>query len=177
MAIRSERAERSSLHARTRERSFLLALVMTTAKMIFFLVLLLGVSVTGLLVGVSKAWVETLPQLDLTAFDKQALTSFIYDRYGNKLTDYRGIENRVDAKYSEVPKYLIDAVISVEDARFRSHNGIDIRRIVGALVANLLDSKAEGGSTISQQVIKQTILSDEQTFKRKLQALTGCLTF
>ncbi|NLG26068.1 MAG: hypothetical protein GX558_11980 [Clostridiales bacterium] len=140
-----------------------------TAKMMFMLVLMLGITMTGLLVGVAKAWVETAPALDLSVFDAQAQTSFIYDKNGDLITTFKGTENRVDVSLSDVPKNLINAVIAIEDQRFYQHNGIDVRRIAGALLTNLLNGQMQGGSTITQQVIKQTILSDEQTYKRKLQ--------
>ena len=159
----------SAFKPRTRNRNFLLSVIMMTAKMLFVIVLLVGVVGTGLVVGVAKAWVETAPSLDLTQFDSTAQTSFIYDKYGNLITTVKGTENRIDVPLSQVPRNLINAVIAVEDQRFYSHNGIDVRRIVGAMVANLLNGNMQGGSTITQQLIKQTILTDEQTYKRKLQ--------
>lgn len=159
----------SIFKSQMRDKSFLLALVVMTFKMLLICLLLVAVAGTGLLVGVAKAWVETAPELDLTAFDKQAKTSFIYDKYGSLITDFKGTENRIDAKYSELPENLINAVIAIEDQRFYSHNGVDVKRIIGALVSNLSDSTAQGGSTITQQLIKQTMLSTDQNYKRKLQ--------
>ncbi|MFR8178330.1 MAG: transglycosylase domain-containing protein [Christensenellales bacterium] len=67
------------------------------------------------------------------------------------------------------PEMLQNAFIAVEDARFYEHNGVDVKRIVGALVANFTSGSTQGGSTITQQLIKQTVLSSEQSYKRKLQ--------
>jgi len=159
----------SAFKPRVRERSFILSVILATAKMLFFIVLLLGVAGTGLVVGVSKAWIETTPELDLSSFNNQANTSYIYDKNGGLICTYRGIENRQEVKISQMPQNLINAVIAVEDMRFYSHNGIDARRIVGATIGNLTGGKVQGGSTITQQVVKLTMLSDEQTFKRKLQ--------
>ncbi len=70
---------------------------------------------------------------------------------------------------SEMPTYLPQAFIAVEDKRFYSHNGIDYKRILGATARNLLSfSLKEGASTITQQLIKNTHLTGEKTFKRKL---------
>lgn len=154
---------------RTQDPNFLLSVVMTTAKMLFFVVLIIGVSGSGLLLGVAKAWIETAPALDLTAFDSTAKTSFIYDKYGELITDFKGTENRVDVSLDEVPEMLQNAVIAIEDARFETHNGVDIKRIMGAFVTNLLNGSMQGGSTITQQLIKQTMLTSDQTYKRKLQ--------
>jgi len=125
----------SAFKPRTRNGNFLFAVIMTTMKMLFIVVLILAVTGTGLLVGVAKAWIETAPALDLSSFNEQAKTSFIYDKYGNLITDFKGTENRIDASWNEIPKNLKNAVIAVEDQRFRTHNGVDIKRILGALVA------------------------------------------
>ena len=154
---------------RTRKPNFVLSVIMTTAKMLFVVALVIGVALSGLLVGVAKAWVETMPTLDLSAFDEQAQTSYIYDKNGDLITDFKGTENRVDAEYGELPQYLVDAVVAVEDQRFWTHNGVDLRRLFGVVVQNLSGDTTQGGSTITQQLIKLTILSYEQTYKRKLQ--------
>lgn len=159
----------SAFKSRTSEGNFLLSVAMTTVKMLFLVVLILGVSGTGLVLGIAKAWVETAPALDLTAFDKSAKTSYIYDKNGNLITDFRGSENRIEATLDEIPENLVKAVIAIEDQRFLTHNGVDIRRIFGALVANLLNNNMQGGSTITQQLIKKTMLTDDQNYKRKLQ--------
>ena len=70
----------------------------------------------------------------------------------------------------EISEVMQQAVISIEDRRFYEHNGIDLRRIGGAVVANLTDGfGAEGGSTITQQLVKQSFLSTDKKLKRKLQ--------
>ena len=155
---------------RTRETNFLLSVLMTTIRMLFVLVLLIGVSGTGLVVGIARAYVDTAPVLDLTLFDQQSQTSFIYDRDGNLITDFKGTENRIYASIDEMPEMLQNAFIAIEDSRFREHNGVDVKRIIGAFVYNVTGSgTTQGGSTITQQLIKQTILTTEQTYKRKIQ--------
>ena len=160
---------KSFFKPRHNDNNFVLAVGMTAAKMLLFVVLLLMVSGGGLLLGVAKAWIETAPELDLSVFNSQAQTSFIYDKYGTLVTEFSGTENRINVTLDEVPQNLIDAVIAVEDARFYEHNGVDVKRIVGAFVQNLLNNSMQGGSTITTQLIKLTMLSSEQTYKRKLQ--------
>ncbi len=160
---------KSPFKPRTKKPNFILSVILTTAKMMFVVALVVGVSLTGALVGVAKAWVETMPALDLSRFDEQAQTSYLYDKNGDLITDFKGTENRVDATYEELPKILINAVIASEDQRFWSHNGVDLRRLLGSIVSNLSSGGSQGGSTITQQLIKKTFLSDEQTYKRKLQ--------
>ncbi len=154
---------------RETDGNFLLSVVMMTAKMLFFVVLLLGVAGSGLLLGIAKAWVDTTPQLDLEAVHAASQTSFIYDKYGNLITEYKGNENRIDVSLGEVSPYIQRAVVAVEDARFYSHNGVDLRRIAAALVGNLSGGRRSGASTITCQLIKLKLLSTEQTYKRKMQ--------
>ncbi|MDO4546576.1 MAG: transglycosylase domain-containing protein [Clostridia bacterium] len=159
----------SMFKPRMREPNFLFSVIMTTAKMLFIVMLIIGVAGGGALMGVAKAWVETAPQLDLSAFDEQAKTSFIYDKYNNLITDFKGTENRIDAEWSEIPENLKNAVIAIEDKRFYTHNGVDVKRILGAFIGNLLNNDMQGGSTITQQLVKLTMLTSEQNYKRKLQ--------
>lgn len=170
MSRNSHKKRFSLFKPRTRETNFLLSVLMTTIRMLFILVLLIGVSGTGLVVGMAKAYVDTAPVLDLSQFDQQSQTSFIYDRNNNLITDFKGSENRIYASLSEMPDRLLNAFIAIEDSRFREHNGVDVKRIVGAFVYNFTGSgSTQGGSTITQQLIKQTILTSEQTYKRKIQ--------
>jgi penicillin-binding protein 1B len=68
-----------------------------------------------------------------------------------------------------VPRHLLDALFVVEDRRFRDHHGVDLRRLAGALIANLrARGVREGGSTITQQLVKNVFLSHERTVLRKL---------
>lgn len=74
--------------------------------------------------------------------------------------------------YDELPKNLINAFISVEDKRFFEHNGIDFRRIISASISNVKNlSLGEGASTITQQLIKNTHLTQDKTFSRKLKEI------
>lgn len=68
----------------------------------------------------------------------------------------------------EIPPYLIDAVYAVEDKRFEEHHGVDLRRVVGAMLANLRAGRiAQGASTLTQQLVKNFFLTPERTFRRK----------
>ncbi len=79
-------------------------------------------------------------------------------------------EQRELVRVEEVPRHLVDAVLAVEDQRFETHVGIDGRRIVGALLANLKAGQIrQGGSTLTQQLVKNFFLTPERTYRRKLQ--------
>lgn len=77
-------------------------------------------------------------------------------------------EDRVLVPYSEVPPFLVDALVAVEDRHFYQHWGIDLRGIGRALLANLRSGGiAQGGSTLTQQLVKNFFLTPERTFTRK----------
>jgi len=154
---------------RVRERNFALSILFTTLKLFFFALLVLGVTGIGAVLGLFEGYTNTVPELDISKIENQSQTSFIYDKDGTLITTYAGLENRTNATYEELPKYLVDAIVSIEDERFFHHNGIDLKRIAGAFLNNLTSSSTQGGSTITQQLIKMRVLSSEQTYKRKLQ--------
>ncbi|MBR5110336.1 MAG: transglycosylase domain-containing protein [Clostridia bacterium] len=161
--------KRTIFKPRTRKPSFLLAVAVNSFRMLILLVLIFMLAGAGAVVGIAKAYMETAPTLDLTAIDDQAQTSFIYDSSGNLITDYKGTENRIMVSIDTMPMTLRNAFVAVEDARFYTHNGIDVKRIVGAFISNFVTGGQQGGSTITQQLIKNTLLSSEQSYKRKIQ--------
>ncbi len=149
--------------------NFILTVLVNAVRIFGVLILVGGLALVGAVLGIAKGYMETAPTLDLAALDEQAQTSFIYDANGNLITEYKGIENRVMVSIQAMPTYLQQAFVAVEDARFYTHSGVDIKRIVGAFVSNLTSSSTQGGSTITQQLIKNTLLSSEQSYKRKIQ--------
>ncbi|WP_245602152.1 transglycosylase domain-containing protein [Peribacillus kribbensis] len=97
------------------------------------------------------------------------LSSKFYDRNGQFLHEY-GNQQRTKITYSQIPPVLEHAFIATEDSRFYSHHGVDIKRTAKAILANLTGGYgSQGGSTITQQVIKNSILTPEKTVKRKIQ--------
>ena len=97
-----------------------------------------------------------------------------------KAIDEKSIEDRVSTlrneafftEYDELPQYYIDAVISVEDHRFYSHNGIDYLSILRAIINNIKAGKPiEGGSSITQQVAKNLVFTQEKSIDRKIAEL------
>lgn len=161
--------KRTIFKPRSRKPSFALSVIVNSFRMLVLLVLILGLAGVGTVVGIARAYVDTAPTLDLAAIDDQAQTSFIYDADGNLITEYKGTENRVMVSIDTMPQMLQHAFVAVEDARFYTHSGIDIKRIIGSFVANYLTGSQQGGSTITQQLIKNTLLSSEKSYKRKIQ--------
>ena len=98
-------------------------------------------------------------------------SSKIYDNKNELIADL-GAERRVNAQSNEIPTDLVNAIVSIEDHRFFNHRGIDSIRIFGALLRNLRSNGLQGGSTLTQQLIKLTYFSTstaDQTIARKAQ--------
>lgn len=98
-------------------------------------------------------------------------TSKIYDRNNKLLYEIYADENRTPIKLSQIPKLVKDATIAVEDSEFLSHQGISIRGLLRALYHNLTTDSLEGGSTITQQLIRSALLTPEKTLMRKLKEI------
>ncbi|MCL2811797.1 MAG: PBP1A family penicillin-binding protein [Clostridia bacterium] len=97
-------------------------------------------------------------------------TTLLYDSNGELLTSVRAIENRTVIPLSSVPVHVRDAFLAAEDLRFYTHPGIDFVRIAGAMVSNFRSgSYIEGASTITQQLIKLSHLTEAKTMARKMQ--------
>lgn len=96
------------------------------------------------------------------------LTSNIYDRKGNLLYRLYDEQDRSLVSLDNIPTDLINATIAIEDQEFYDHNGISPRGIIRAAKKTLTEEKLEGGSTITQQLVKTTILSPERTIERKI---------
>ena len=98
-------------------------------------------------------------------------SSKIYDSKNELVADL-GAERRVNAQSNEIPTDLVNAIVSIEDHRFFNHRGIDSIRIFGAFLRNLRSNGLQGGSTLTQQLIKLTYFSTstaDQTIARKAQ--------
>ncbi len=137
-------------------------------------VLLLSLGITfALIVGGGAVTVAVMisdaPELKESNLQMPQSTR-IYDDDGKQVDTLFQEENRINVSIDEVPDVMKAAIISIEDKRFYDHNGIDWRRLLGAARSNIKNGwGAEGGSTLTQQVIKRTVLSPEKTLKRKVQ--------
>jgi penicillin-binding protein 1A len=95
--------------------------------------------------------------------------SVVLDREGRRIGIFRGFDETKEVSPSDVPQVLIDAVVAIEDQRFWDHDGVDYEGIARAARTNLeVGGIAQGGSTITQQYVKNVYLSGEQTIERKI---------
>lgn len=143
-----------------------------TAFRIIIISLIIGMfAVVGGGLGIFIGIIKSTPDPSTLDISPQGnYTSFVYDSEGNIIDSFEPAENREYAELKEIPLYLQQAVIATEDERFYYHNGIDIRGIFRAIVTNLKTGRlSEGASTITQQLIKNNILTSDKAFTRKIQ--------
>lgn len=104
--------------------------------------------------------------------NKMRVTRKILDREGNEIYRADGF-NRLKTDIDDLHEYTLNAFIAIEDARFYSHDGFDVRRIAAAAVKDILTFSAkEGASTITQQLVKNMWLTPEKTLSRKIKELS-----
>ena len=122
--------------------------------------------------GLVALWISTFQLPDLQSFDtrKTSQSTKIYDRTG-KILLYDVFENvkRTQVSFEEISRHIKNATVAIEDAEFYEHNGIKITSFIRAVFANIgTGSFSQGGSTITQQVIKNSLLTTEKRISRKI---------
>ena len=159
MGIRTRRARN---HAKTHAVGF-------GAAGVFGFIFLLIVTLVLSLGAIVSSWLEDLPDYQSADAYLVAEPTTLYDADGNEIAKYY-LQNRRSITMDQVPQWVIDATVDVEDIRFYQHNGVDPQGIVRAVFAHLAGG-SEGASTITQQLVRNTVLSDEQfdyTLSRKV---------
>ena len=96
------------------------------------------------------------------------LTTEFYDRNGTLLYRFHGDQDRSLVKLTKLPPTLIQATIAIEDKNFYQHPGVDVTAIARAIHANFTKGELQGASTITQQLVKNTLLTPEKTYSRKI---------
>jgi 1A family penicillin-binding protein len=157
-----------SFHLR-RLRKFVKNRIPRRAKIAFILgtALLIISSYTAFLL--TTAYMLPSPT-KLSSVDKPLTTEF-YDRQGKLLYRLYEGRNRTLVSLDEIPPYLIEATIATEDKNFYKHFGFDPVAVIRATYTNVVENRREGASTITQQLIKNSLLSPEKTFSRKFKEL------
>ncbi len=127
-----------------------------------------GILLLVLFTGILFAWyAKDLPRPDKVQ-RREGLSTVVLDRNGEKLYDIFEEANRIPAKWDEIPQYLKDATIAIEDKDFYRHQGLSTTGILRGLLACVFMRRCQGGSTLTQQLVKNALLSQERTLPRKM---------
>lgn len=137
-----------------------------SSKLKILLVLIL--SLLLLLGGLTFAFIQDLPSPRSLSTNELAVSTVIMDRNQVPLYEIYGDTNRSPLALEELPEHLIWATLSIEDKDFYKHWGFSVQGIIRALRSNLTGASLQGGSTITQQLVKVGLLSPERTWQRKV---------
>lgn len=148
-------------------------------KIIIILCLLLFVVGAGIIIAIFNSDQWNMTEKDLT-YDN--INTVMYDSDGNEIANMAGAERRKVVPLSEIPKYLQDAYISIEDERFEKHKGVDLKRTLAVTVKYILhkgNSSSGGGSTITQQTVKNFLNDKDDSglggIKRKIREMSRAI--
>ena len=144
--------------------------ILRIAKYVSICLLTLFITAVMLGGGIFLYYVSKAPALSESKL-VATTSSKIFDSKNELIADL-GSERRVNAQANEIPTDLVKAIVSIEDHRFFDHRGVDTIRIIGAFLRNLQNNSLQGGSTLTQQLIKLTYFStstSDQTISRKAQ--------
>ncbi|HEU0129784.1 MAG TPA: transglycosylase domain-containing protein [Mycobacteriales bacterium] len=129
----------------------------------------LRLAVAGAALAVTATGCIRAIPVDPSVLGGQAVTSTVYAADGSVLTTLHAEEDRRPLAFAEIPRVLVAAVVAAEDRRFYEHRGVDVRGVVRAAVANAESGETtQGGSTITQQLVKNTLVTPERTYQRKV---------
>jgi penicillin-binding protein 1A len=162
--IPRRRRQRKKKAVKSRSRAWL---VVKLFVVVVLLSLVAGLALAG---GAIYALSRDLPSLDDLQRNPLAVNTTIYDRTGKVLiAELHGGQNRVLVKKDKIPDVMKEATVAVEDERFYEHHGVDYQGVVRAMILNLrAGGVVQGGSTITEQYVKNAYVGDERTYTRKI---------
>ena len=145
-------------------------------KWFFIGVLLLGITAITIVGFYVLSIIRSSPELDVQAIQSLNQPSILYDDQGNFMDNVITREQRYVVKSDEIPDNLKKAFVAIEDERFYEHKGIDIKRIAGVIASNIKcklsgSNTVQGASTITQQLIKNAVLTNEVSYERKIKEM------
>ncbi len=172
------RAKQKALNSKSMKWGRKVAL--TCFKVVMIAIIALGICGVSAGIGMFHGILACTPQTSLSQTTAEGQATIVYDCAGNEIDQYVSTNsNRIIVTMDEVPKYLGQAFVAIEDERFYQHNGIDMKGILRAGYQFIKSGgdEAQGASTITQQLIKNTVFTDWATegnnkikkIKRKLQ--------
>ena len=140
-------------------------------KLSFKSIILIVLGVGLLLISLLMIWISTLQLPDFKSFTERKIQSStkIYDRTGTIiLYDVHQNIKRTVIPYEEMGVNILNATVAIEDSEFYQHKGIRLKSIIRAVWSNITGGKVQGGSTITQQLIKNTLLTGQKSLSRKI---------
>lgn len=149
---------------------------------IFRVCLFVGIALciigAGVVLGVISGIVDDTESISLEDLELLPQATFLYDKDGNEITSLYDQENRIIVNYEDIPQNTVNAIVAIEDERFFSHHGIDIKRTLGAIVTYIANggNSSFGGSTITQQLVKNITDDDEFAWQRKIREWYRAIT-
>jgi len=128
-----------------------------------------SISVLGVGAYIYIKYSKDLPEVsDIDDYDPKKV-SMVYDRNGELIGQFFDVEKRRVRTMDEIPNYVAQAFMAAEDSEFYNHSGINYRAIMRAAIKNFMAGRTvQGGSTITQQVVKKIFLTDERSIERKI---------
>lgn len=149
--------------------------------LVLFTLCVIGVLTLAIFFKIFMTYVNTslLPTLqDYSSVDMTvSLSSMIYDRDGNLLRTLYAKENRELVDLEDIPQDMIDALVAIEDKRFYQHKGVDWEGTAAAFVKTFVSGSTRGGSTLTQQVVRDIFEDKDVTVKRKIREIFRSLKF
>lgn len=155
-------------YPRRKAKGYDKAKLLTVISGLIFVALIVSIPTAALLF----AWVgRDLPNPDRLTQRQLELATEIVDRHGKSLYRVYANQNRTLVPLEEIPEILKEATVSIEDKNFYTHPGFSLKGIMRALFQVVFRRHIQGGSTLTQQLIKNTLLSPERTLRRKIKEL------
>ncbi|MBQ8043685.1 MAG: penicillin-binding protein [Clostridia bacterium] len=142
-------------------------------QMIVSTTLIVGFAILGIALAYVLKVILTSPEISAETVAPQGYSTFIYDEDGEKVDELHDYEsNREYKELKDIPVAMQQALIVMEDKRFYSHNGIDLIGLARALAIDIMTlSKKQGASTITQQLIKNNVLTSDKKIERKIREM------
>ncbi|GAA9251525.1 transglycosylase domain-containing protein [Helicobacter pylori] len=139
-------------------------------KKIFYGFIVLFLIIVGLLaILIAQVWVNTDKDIAKIKDYRPGVASQILDRKGRLIANIYDKEFRFYARFEEIPPRFVESLLAVEDTLFFEHGGINLDAIMRAMIKNTKSGRyTEGGSTLTQQLVKNMVLTREKTLTRKL---------
>lgn len=146
--------------ANSKKKKYVNRVFLSFFKAVFILCMFIAVTGISAGIGAFKGIIDNAPDFNPDSFAPSGYFSTIIDADGNETDTLVGSNsNRIEASYDEFPADLVNAFVAIEDTRFWQHNGIDFRSITRAAVGVLTNNYQGGASTLTQQLIKNTVFN------------------